>query len=314
MTTDAREAVVVRQDARGCRLRFTDGEERWCAVRGRVHLHGADRTTTTTVAVGDRVLARPEGVDRGALEEILPRTSLLSRPDPHHPRRQHVIAANVDQVVVATAAADPGFSPGFVDRVLAVAEWSRLAAVVVVNKMDLVEGEPPECAAYRRMGYPVVLASARRGDGVDALRDVLRGRASVVTGHSGVGKSSLLNALEPGLALKVGDVNVVTGRGRQTTTAAVLVPLSFGGAVIDTPGIREFGLFNVPPREVTWLFRDLREVAPRCRYSDCLHRGEPSCAVPAAVEAGTIAPFRFESYLRLLDTAGDVPSWEISRD
>jgi ribosome biogenesis GTPase len=313
MTREAREAVVVRQDARGCRVRFADGEERWCAVRGRVHLRGADRTTTTTVAVGDRVLARTEGAGRGALEEILPRTSLLSRPDPHLVRRQHAIAANVDQVVVTTAAAEPGFTPGFVDRVLCVAEWSRLAALVVVNKMDLVEREPAECEAYRRMGYLVLPVSARRGDGVDGLRQALRGRTSVVTGHSGVGKSSLLNAVEPGLGLREGDVNVVTGRGRQTTTAAVLVALSTGGAVVDTPGLREFGLFNVPPREVTWLFRDLRAVAPRCRFADCLHRSEPGCAVPAAVAAGEVAAFRFDSYLRLLETAGDVASWEIHR-
>lgn len=313
MIERSREAVVIRQDARGCRVRFDDGEERWCSVRGRVHLRGP-KTATTTVAVGDRVVVRPEGRERGSVEEILPRTSVLSRPDPHEVRRQHVLAANVDQVVVATAAADPAFSSGFVDRVLAVAEWSRLAAVIVVNKMDLVEAEPPECEAYRRMGYRVVLASARRGDGTDALRDMLTGRVSVVTGHSGVGKSSLLNAVEPGLALKVGLVNVVTGRGRQTTSAAVLVPLTLGGGVIDTPGIREFGLFNVPPREVTWLFRDLREIAPNCRFGDCLHRGEPGCAMLAAVESGTVAAFRFESYLRLLETVGEVRPWEIAGD
>jgi ribosome biogenesis GTPase len=313
MIERSREAVVIRQDARGCRVRFDDGEERWCSVRGRVHLRGP-KTATTTVAVGDRVVVRPEGRERGSVEEILPRTSVLSRPDPHEVRRQHVLAANVDQVVVATAAADPAFSSGFVDRVLAVAEWSRLAAVIVVNKMDLVEAEPPECEAYRKMGYRVVLASARRGDGTDALRDMLTGRVSVVTGHSGVGKSSLLNAVEPGLALKVGLVNVVTGRGRQTTSAAVLVPLTLGGGVIDTPGIREFGLFNVPPREVTWLFRDLREIAPNCRFGDCLHRGEPGCAMLAAVESGTVAAFRFESYLRLLETVGEVRPWEIAGD
>ena len=313
MIERSREAVVIRQDARGCRVRFDDGEERWCSVRGRVHLRGP-KTATTTVAVGDRVVVRPEGRERGSVEEILQRTSVLSRPDPHEVRRQHVLAANVDQVVVATAAADPAFSSGFVDRVLAVAEWSRLAAVIVVNKMDLVEAEPAECEAYRRMGYRVVLASARRGDGTDALRDMLTGRVSVVTGHSGVGKSSLLNAVEPGLALKVGLVNVVTGRGRQTTSAAVLVPLTLGGGVIDTPGIREFGLFNVPPREVTWLFRDLREIAPNCRFGDCLHRGEPGCAMLAAVEAGTVAAFRFESYLRLLETVGEVRPWEIAGD
>src|SRR5207247_617774 len=131
--------------------------------------------------------------------------------------------------------------------------------------------------------------------------------------HSGVGKASLLNAVGPGLGLAVGAVNEVSGRGRQTTTAAVRVTLEGGGALIDTPGLREFGLFNVPPRELTWLFRDLRDVAPRCKFGNCLHRGEPGCAVPAAVLAGDLAAWRVDSYLRMLETAPDVKPWEIGR-
>ncbi|MCC7138693.1 MAG: ribosome small subunit-dependent GTPase A [Planctomycetes bacterium] len=312
MTADARPGTVVRQDARGVAVLLEGGPELWCAVRGRVHLEGAS-TSTTTVAVGDRVHVRLGDDGRGRVEEVLRRRSVLARPDPHHERRQHVLAANLDQVVVVTAARDPDFAPGFVDRVLAVAEWSRLDAVVVVNKMDLVAAPPPELEVYRALGYGVVTASAARGDGVAALTAALVGRVSAVTGHSGVGKSSLLNAVQPGLALKVGAVNEVSRRGRQTTTAAVYVPLEAGGAVVDTPGIREFGLFNVPRREVPWLFRDLRAVAPRCRFPDCLHRGEPGCAVPAAVAAGEVTAWRHASYLRLLETLPDVKSWEIGR-
>jgi ribosome biogenesis GTPase len=303
-------AVLVRQDARGCLARLGNGDEVWCSVRGKVHLEGNPRDTTP-VAVGDRVHVRRTGGDRGSVVDVLARTSVLSRPDPHHERRQHLLAANVDQVVAVASAAEPPFAPGLVDRVLLAAEWSRLAAVLVVNKSDLVEEEPEECALYRRLGYPVLLASAATGRGVDALRDVLRGRVSVVTGHSGVGKTSLLNAVEPGLGLKVGTVNPVTRRGTHTTTAAVLFDLASGGAVVDTPGIREFGLYNVPRRELTWLFRDLREVAPRCRFKDCLHRGEPGCAVPAAVESGEVAAWRYDSYLRLLETTPDLRPWQI---
>jgi ribosome biogenesis GTPase len=310
-------AVVVRQDARGCLVRLDDGGERWCAVRGRVHLAGPV-TATTTVAVGDRVRVRAAGKDHGAIEEVLPRTSVLARPEPDRGRRrnvlrQHVLAANVDCVVVVASARDPEFEPSLVDRVLTVAEWSRVDALVVVSKADLVEGEPEALATYRRLGYGAILASAKTGLGVDALRAALSGRASVVTGHSGVGKTSLLNAVEPGLGLAVGRLNPVTGRGRQTTSSSVLVPLSGGGFVVDTPGIREFGLYNVPLREVTWLFRDLREVATRCRFGNCLHRGDPGCAVPAAVEAGEVAPFRLASYLRLLETMPDVPPWGVPR-
>jgi ribosome biogenesis GTPase len=161
------------------------------------------------------------------------------------------------------------------------------------------------------MGYAVLFASARTGEGVDDVRASLAGKTSVVTGHSGVGKTSLLNAVEPGLGLAVGEVNPVTRRGTHTTTASTLVDLRGGGAVIDTPGIREFGLYNVPARELTWLFRDLRAVAPRCRFKDCLHVREPGCAMPSALESGEVAPFRFDSDLRLLETTADVKPWEI---
>ena len=304
------EGVVVRQDARGVRVRMPDGDERWCAVRGRMHLVGPT-TATTTVAVGDRVNVRPHGAGQGSVEAVLPRRGVLSRPDPHHDRRQILLATNVDRVVVVESAAEPAFTPGFVDRVLAVAEWSCIDAMLVVNKMDLATEPPPEVEVYRRMGHPVILTSAATGAGIAEFREALVGRASVVTGHSGVGKSSLLNAVEPGLGLKVGAVNEYTRRGKQTTTAAFLVPLAAGGAVIDTPGIREFGLYNVPRREITRLYRDLREVAPRCRFSNCLHRGEPGCALPAAVESGEVAAWRVDSYLRLLETMPDVKAWEI---
>ncbi|MBL9086354.1 MAG: ribosome small subunit-dependent GTPase A [Planctomycetia bacterium] len=318
--TDAGLATVVRQDAKGVVVRLDAAPEGvplelWCSVRGRVHL-GGSVSATTTIAVGDRVRVHRVADDRGAVEEVLPRRSVLSRPEPDQGRRrsrllQQVLAANVDRVVVVASAADPAFDPGLVDRVLVVAEWSRLDALVVVNKLDLVAAEPPEAAVYRRMGYRVVGTSATTGVGIDELRAALIGAVSVITGHSGVGKSSLLNAVEPGLGLAVGRLNEVTGRGRQTTTSALLVPLAGGGALVDTPGIREFGLYNVPPREVTWLFRDLREVAPRCKFGDCLHRDEPGCAVAAAVATGELAAWRVDSYHRMLATMPDVPRWGI---
>jgi ribosome biogenesis GTPase / thiamine phosphate phosphatase len=250
--------------------------------------------------------------DRGTIEEVLARKSVLARPDPHDPRRQRLIAANVDRIIVASSVLDPPFNAGFVDRVLVAAEWSRLESVVAVMKADLGPA-PPEVEVYRRIGYRVVMTSAARGDGVEEMRGLLSSGTSVVTGHSGVGKSSLLNAIKPGLALPVGAVNEVSGRGRQTTTSAVLSILPSGGGVVDTPGLREFSQFNVPQRELPWLFVEFRPVAPRCRFKDCLHHGEPSCAVTAAVEAGEIAPWRFDSYLRMLESAPDVNPWEIGK-
>ncbi len=302
------EARVVRLDARGCLVHLdetqevlgTEGRELWCSVRGRIHLR--DRTgQKSPVAVGDRVTVERTGDDRGSVVGIHPRQSTLSRPSIHRGSVEHVMAANVDQVVVVSAAADPAFTPGLVDRVLAVIEYSELDALLVINKMDLAASPPPEVRTYLELEYPVLLTSAETGTGMDALRAALSGRVSVVAGHSGVGKSSLLNALEPGLGLTVGDVNVVTGRGTHTTTAAVWVPFGDDGAVVDTAGVREFGLFGIPRRDVGWLFRDIAAIAPGCRYPDCSHIHEPGCAVDEAVEAGTLAAFRYESYLRILE-------------
>ena len=300
----------MRQDARGCLVRLAEATELFCSVRGKVHLAGSTHSTTT-LAVGDRVELRRAQEGHGVIEAVLPRTSVLSRPDPHQVRLQHVLAANVDRVVAVASAAEPAFAPGFVDRVLAYAEWARLEALVVVNKMDLVAEPPGEIETYRKMGYGVVLTSTVTGVGVDEFRALLRGKASVVTGHSGVGKSSLLNAIQPGLALAVGKVNDVTRRGRQTTAAATWTPLDGGGALVDTPGVREFGLFNVPPQEVTRLFRDLAEVASRCKYGNCLHQTEPGCALDAAVASGLVAPWRVDSYRRILETLSDVKAWEL---
>jgi ribosome biogenesis GTPase len=305
---DVVEGVVVRQDAKGCVVRTADGVERFCAVRGKLHLEGPV-ASRTAVVVGDRVRMRPADAAHGTVEEVAARRSVLARPDPHDPRRQRLIAANVDRIVIASSVKDPPFNAGFVDRVLVAAEWSRVEAVVAVMKSELDE-EPEETAVYRRIGYRVLLTSAARGDGLAEARALFASGNTVVTGPSGVGKSSLLNALVPGLALRVGAVNEVSGRGRQTTTSSVLTMLPTGGAVVDTPGLREFGQFNVPKKELPRLFVEFRGVAPRCRFKDCLHAEEPGCAFPAAIEAGEVAPWRFDSYLRMLETAPDVKSWE----
>jgi ribosome biogenesis GTPase len=301
-------ATVVRLDAKGCLVRLdtpqaglpADGKELWCSVRGRIHLR--DRVhQKTPVTVGDRVHVVRTADDRGSVDSVEPRRSTLSRPVPHG-RKEHVLAANVDQVMVVTSASDPDFTPGFVDRVLAVVEFSHLDAVIVLNKIDLAAHLPEALEAYPPLGYPVLLTSATQDVGIDAVREAIEGRITVVTGHSGVGKSSLLNAIQPELGLAVGDVNAVTRRGTHTTTAAVWIPLECGGAVIDTAGVREFGLYGIPARDVGWLFPDIAAVAPGCRYPDCTHTHEPNCAVHDAVEAGTIAKSRFASYIRILES------------
>lgn len=305
---DLREGTVRRLDARGCLVHLDEAPGApgggagalWCSVRGRIHLRSRTHQKSPVVA-GDRVRVRRTGPDRGTVEEVEPRRSTLSRPAIGRGRVEHVMAANVDQVAVVTAAEDPEFTPGLVDRVLAVVEYSHLEGLLVVNKIDLVPHPPAGLEAYRALGYPVLLTSAVTGAGLDALRARLAGRVTVVAGHSGVGKSSLLNALDPALDRAVRDVNAFTGRGTHTTTAAEWIPLTAGGAVIDTAGVREFGLWGIPARDVSWLFRDLARVAPGCRYPDCRHRTEPGCAVRDAVGRGAIAASRYESYLRILE-------------
>jgi ribosome biogenesis GTPase len=301
--------VVARLDARGCLVRLDearagvpgDGRDLWVSVAGRVHLK--DRTEQKSpVAVGDRVRVLFEQKHGAAVTELYPRRSLLSRPGARDGRTEHVMAANVDQVLIVASAADPAFNPAFVDRVLAVVAWCRLEALLVINKMDLVPAEPPEAEVYRGLGTRVFPVSAATGDGIAALRAALQGQVSVATGHSGVGKSSVLNAVAPGLGLAVGEVNPVSGRGTHTTTAAVRVELPGGGAVIDTAGVREFGLFKIPARDLAWLFPDLAKAAAGCRFPDCSHTHEPGCAVLGAIETGAVAPFRYDSYLKILES------------
>lgn len=310
MTDDgALAARVIRLDAKGCLVRLDealpdlpeDGRLLWCNVRGKIHLR--DRTSQKSpVAVGDRVEVVRTAPDRGAIERVDARRSTLSRPAVRRGHVEHVMVANVDRVVIVGSADHPPFNAGLVDRILAVIEFSELEALIVVNKMDLAEKEPEEIDAYREMGYACLLTSTVTGLGVEELRRRLDGGVSVAAGHSGVGKSSLLNAIQPGLGLVVGDVNEVTRRGTHTTTAAEWIPYGEDGAVVDTAGVREFGLFGIPKRDVPWLFRDLAAVAPGCRYGDCLHLGEPGCAVRTAVESGDVAAFRYESYLRILES------------
>lgn len=309
MSEVERDARVLRLDARGCLVRLDDpidglpgdGHELWCGVRGRIHLRDR-RHQKSPVAVGDRVGVIHTQEDRGAVVSIHPRRSTLSRPAKRHGRVEHVMAANVDRVVIVSAFEDPPFNPSLVDRMLAVIEFSQLEALIVVNKMDLGQEPPSELAFYEAMDYPTLLTSATEGLGIDALREQLVDRTSVVAGHSGVGKSSLLNAVQSELGLAVGSVNAVTGRGKHTTTAAVWIPLDGGGAVIDTAGVREFGLYGIPKRDLPWLFRDIAALAPDCRYPDCSHTHEPDCMVQEALLAGALAPFRFDSYLKILES------------
>jgi ribosome biogenesis GTPase len=277
-------------------VRDDDGTLFQCATRRLLKTLATDQRHV--VAAGDVVWFRPEGRDEGIIERIEPRRGIVSRTSRG---RQHVLVANVDQLIIVTSAAEPRMKPNLVDRLLVTAEKGGIRPVICINKIDLVEPADlmPIAGVYAQLGYEVLLVSAQTRQGIAGLRDRLTGEESVVTGQSGVGKSSLLNAVEPDLHLRVQTVSEETQKGRHTTTTAELIPLSFGGYVVDTPGIRQFQLWDVIPEEVAGFFRELRPYVSRCRFPDCTHTHEDDCAVKDAVADGWIDVRRYESYVQI---------------
>jgi len=267
-----------------------------CATRRLLKTLATDQRHV--VAAGDFVMFRPVSADEGIIERVEPRRTLLSR---NSRGRQHILVTNVDQLLIVGSAAEPYLKPNLVDRFLASAHKTGLRPLICINKIDLVD--PASLATlvgtYSQMGYRVLLLSAATGLGIDRLRRELAGRASVVAGQSGVGKSSLLNAVDPALVLRTGAVSSETQKGRHTTTTARLWPLASGGYVVDTPGIRQFQLWDVIPAEVAGYYRDLRPYINHCRFPDCTHTHEADCAVKHAVADGWLDLRRYESYCQL---------------
>jgi ribosome biogenesis GTPase len=242
-----------------------------------------------------------------AIADILPRHSQLARRAPGEGQGERIVAANVDQVVVVFAAAKPEPHRRMLDRFLVIAEANSLDARVVINKVELVDREPVEraFADYSNAGYPVHYTSVKQHVGLDELHDQLAGKTSVLTGPSGVGKSSLMNAMYPGLDLRVGEISESVNKGRHTTVGALLHPLPDAGYVVDSPGLREVGMWGLASEHLDECFREFRPHIHECRFGNCTHRVEPGCAVRAAVEQGTISAERYDSYSRLREEIED---------
>ncbi len=270
-----------------------------CATRRLLKTISTDQRHV--VAAGDRVLFRPvEQTDEneGIIERVEPRHGSLCRTSRG---RQQIIVTNVDQVLIITSAAEPRLKPNLIDRLLVSAEKAYIHPVICINKIDLVDpaGLQPLVGVYSQMGYQVLLLSATTGFGIDRFKRQLLDRESVLAGQSGVGKSSLLNTVDEKLELRVRSVSDDTQKGRHTTTAARLLPLEFGGYVVDTPGIRQFKLWDVIPEEVAGFYRDLRPYVSLCRFPDCTHTHEADCAIKDAVADGRLDDRRYESYCHL---------------
>ncbi|MCC6574761.1 MAG: ribosome small subunit-dependent GTPase A [Planctomycetes bacterium] len=288
------QGIVVRLHGRIAYV-ASDGREYACEMRGK--MKQGRRESRSPIAVGDRVEISVIGGDDASVESVQPRKGELVRPSTRDPRIKQVIAANVENLAIVVSADAINDSLPTLDRLLACAFMQNLTPAIVVNKVDLVHA-PKGLKAYRKLPLNMLFVSATRGDGLDDLRALLKGRVSVFAGLSGVGKSSLLNALEPGLDIRTNEISR-SGDGKHTTTNASLVPVA-GGWVVDTPGVREFGLWELKLEELSLFYPDFEEFRLKCRFSGCTHRHEPGCAVKKAVEAGDLDKGRYDRYLDLL--------------
>jgi ribosome biogenesis GTPase / thiamine phosphate phosphatase len=294
-----RRGMLVEVQRRTATVRDDDGRETLCAYSPGIRLG-----EFSNFAVGDQVEYYPgDAAQEPLITAILPRTSKISRPGPgERHARELILAANVDLLVVTVAAAQPTFNPRLLDRYLAVAERFGIEALICLNKCDLQPVTPPEVLYLHGVGYDYVSVSALDETGLEALREKLRGRLAVLSGPSGAGKSSLIATLVPDSDPRIGEVRESDGKGRHTTTTSHLYATADGVRIIDTPGLRELGLWNVTGTEVAGFWRDFQPYLGQCRFTDCAHRTEPGCAVRAAVDAGKVPDFRLQSYYRVLET------------
>ena len=300
-----KEAVVVSATGLWCVVRTAEGEEYSCRIKGSFRIKGIK--STNPVAVGDNVrFAVDQNGENGVIHEILDRKNYVVRRSVNLSKRTHILASNVDTAFLVVTLAMPETSTTFIDRFLASAQAYNIPAVLVFNKMDIYTPEGVEAVnelrgLYEKIGYKTICTSVKTGMGIDELKEMMKDKTSMFSGHSGAGKSSLVNVVEPTLNLKTCEVSQSHSQGQHTTTFAQMHFLSFGGAIIDTPGIRGFGLVDMEPKEVGDYFPEIFALKGDCKFNNCMHTDEPGCAVLSAVECGEVAQSRYISYLGILN-------------
>ncbi|MBK7425931.1 MAG: ribosome small subunit-dependent GTPase A [Saprospiraceae bacterium] len=304
--------IVIKSTGSWYIVRLENGEIVESRIGGKFRLEG--KKITNPVAVGDEVIVE-ETKGEYIIRDILPRRNYVARQSPRKKHDLHLLASNVDQAILVVTILDPDLKPGFIDRFLLMTEPRDIPAIIVFNKSDLYGEEELETYAaleyiYNKIGYETLLVSAANHHNLDTLREKLKDKVSLISGQSGVGKSSLLNVLSKGLEIKTQEISDYSGKGQHTTTFAEMHPLDFGGYIIDTPGIKTLSFNNMEVMDVAHNFKEFFRESEDCKFANCTHRNEPGCAVKKAIENYTISELRYQNYLQILDEIEDQNYWE----
>ncbi len=274
-----------------------------CRLRGKLRLRGA--RSTSPIVVGDNVTFSGNEPDEYLIESIEPRRNYIIRRASNLSKESHIIAANIDRAIVVATLTHPRTPPEFIDRFLITCEAYKIPATIVLQKIDLLEGQMEHIEAFERIytlaGYDIIRTSATTGVGVEEVKQLLAGATTLISGNSGVGKSTLIKAIEPSLEIRTAEISQSHNKGRHTTTFSTMYPLSEGGYIIDTPGIKGFGLLDIESEELWHYFPEMMRYGGDCQFYNCTHTHEPKCAVVEAVKSGNIDPQRYESYIKILD-------------
>lgn len=310
------EGIVIKSTGSWYSVMLDSGQIINCKIKGKFKTAGMK--TTNPCIVGDRVVVSlSEKNDVGLITQIKERRNCIVRKSTNLSKQRHIIAVNIDQAVLIVTVANPRTSTGFIDRFLVTAEAYFIPSVIIFNKIDIYDNRTKALSEeirriYENAGYECLHISAKEGINIDKVKTLLSNKISLLSGHSGVGKSELINKLIPGLNLKTGDISQYHSKGKHTTTFAEMFPLPGGGFIIDTPGIKEFGMVNFQKEEVSLFFPEMKKLSINCQFNNCTHEHEPKCAVKEGVEKGLISPVRYQNYLNIINGREmEIEDWEL---